>query len=272
MKMTLVVVGVAVALYALACAGLYVFQERMIFYVRALQDEDRVALQEYAVEFTAPDGAVLRGWMQPGDDGDNNNGDIGGCELMIYFGGSAEEAGRSMLAGRPAPGVSRLYVNYRGYGDSDGEPSAQAMRRDALFLFDEATARWDVGRGRVCVAGRSLGSHMAAYIAAEREVGRIIMITPFDSVENLAASRYPVFPVRTMLRHPFDTAAIAAKPSAPTLFILAESDWTVPRKHSEALIKLWRAPKEIVEIKGSTHARLDFPQYWQAMEDFILRH
>ncbi|MGI9337106.1 MAG: alpha/beta hydrolase [Gammaproteobacteria bacterium] len=270
MKAALFVIGIVVVVYALCCAFLFFMQERMLFHPHQVSEHNRRQLQQYAVAFSAPDGAVLRGWMQPGKNvNDDNTAEKTACDLIIYFGGSAEEVSASILSGNPAPQIDRLYVNYRGYGDSGGKPSAAAMRGDALLIAKEAMAKWHIAPARLCLVGRSLGSHMAAFAAAHYPVAKLIMITPFDSVTNLAAARYPIFPVRRMLRHPFDTTKIAHQIRARTLFILAQTDSTVPPENSAALIKLWQAPHETITLKNTTHARLHTPRYWQTISAFL---
>ena len=96
------------------------------------------------------------------------------------------------------------------------------------------------------------------------------MITPFDSIVNVGQRRYPIFPVRQLSRHPFDTLAEAPKISAPTLFVLAENDTTVPQRHALNLIEHWVSPYKTVEIAGGTHGNLvNLDAYWQALQDFI---
>ena len=94
-----------------------------------------------------------------------------GCQLIIHYGGNAEEASEDYLETTPhLPDVPQLFVNYRGYGDSEGKPSAAALRADALLLFDEITQKLNIAPAEVCPMGYSLGSHMAAYVAANRPV------------------------------------------------------------------------------------------------------
>ena len=143
------------------------------------------------------------------------------------------------------------------------------MEQDALRLFDQAVDRFAIPPEKICVFGRSLGTHMAAFVAAHRPVARVVLISPFDSVLSIAQRRYPVFPVRMLLRHPFATGDFAEKVRAPTLFILAENDWIVPRRRSDALIQMWKAPRQIVVVPNSTHNDFDAPEYRRAVYDFL---
>ena len=227
-----------------------------------------------------PDGATLRGWLRPADESspDESSADessvdssvVGGagCKLVVYFGGNAEEVSGNLDNPIPAK-AAQLFVNYRGFGDSDGKPSAGDFEKDALTLFDQASEKFEVAPEEICVFGRSLGTHMAAVVAAQRPVGRVVMISPFDSVLNIAKARYPIFPVRALLRHPFVTSQYAPRAKAPALFVLAESDWVVPRKRSEALIELWQAPKQVVVIPNATHNNFDSSEYRRAVSEFL---
>ena len=213
-----------------------------------------------------PDGAVLRGWLRPAEH--PPPADSAPCKLIVYFGGNAEEVSANLHHPLPSR-AAQLFVNYRGFGDSDGKPSARNFERDALSLFDQATERLGIPAEEACVFGRSLGTHMAAAVAAQRPVGRAVLISPFDSVLNIAQARYPIYPVGMLLRHHFVTAKYADKVRAPTLVILAASDWIVPRKRSDALIKLWKAPSEIIVVPNSSHNHFDSPEYRRAVSEFL---
>jgi pimeloyl-ACP methyl ester carboxylesterase len=97
--------------------------------------------------------------------------------------------------------------------------------------------------GDIVVVGRSLGSGVAVQLAAgrPRDIGRVVLVTPYDSLVALAARLYPVFPVRWLLRDRYDSARHAPQIDAPTLLIAAEHDEVIPREHAEALAARFRA-------------------------------
>ena len=102
--------------------------------------------------------------------------------------------------------------------------------------------RWPCSTGwrrehrRVVVIGRSLGSGVAVQVASARPVARLILVTPYDSLEEIAAMNYPVFPVRWMMLDRFDSGRHAAKVTAPTLLIAAERDEVIPRASTDRLL------------------------------------
>lgn len=264
-KTAVTVAGSAAALWVVSAFLLWRWQENLLFFPRPTPPAAEKALADMDVEVTAADGAILRGWAHPG----NLDAPKTSCKLLLYFGGNSEELSANVLADGPRFSCPQWYVNYRGFGASDGEPSAELLRSDALQIADEAARQFGIGAGDICVFGRSLGSHMAAHVAARRGARKLVMVTPFDSVLNVARSRYAIFPVSKLLRHRFDTLAEAPDVSTPTLFLLAESDRIVPRARSANLIANWRAPHFSQVLPGTSHNFIETPEYWQAIAEFL---
>ena len=125
--------------------------------------------------------------------------------LLIYFGGNAEEASWVLSELAHIPGWSALVVNYRGYGQSEGAPSERALFADALALYDQAIKRLDIEPHRVVAMGRSLGTGVATYLASQRPIAAVILVSPYDSLVSIAQRAYPFLPVRLLLKHRFDS-------------------------------------------------------------------
>jgi pimeloyl-ACP methyl ester carboxylesterase len=151
---------------------------------------------------------------------------------LIYLGGNAEDVGQSvpeLAAAFPTHAIHALH--YRGYGGSGGAPSEAALVGDALALVDQLQPRY----AEFVLVGRSLGSGVAVQVASQRQVARLILLTPYDSLDNVAARHYPIFPVRWLLRDRFRSWQHAAVIQAPTLIVAAEQDQVIPPAHAEAL-------------------------------------
>lgn len=207
------------------------------------------------------EGVVVRGWLV--------HAARAPAPLLIYFGGNAEEV--SWQAAEPWPeDWSLAIVNYRGYGESDGKPSEQALFADAERVFDALAARADVDRGRIVLVGRSLGSGVAVHLAARRDVAGVVLISPFDSMIAIGARHYPFLPVRLLLKHPFDSLARAPAIDVPLLAIVGERDAIIPPDHSRRLFEAWAGPKRWVAIPGAGHNDLG-PQadFWRSIEAFL---
>jgi pimeloyl-ACP methyl ester carboxylesterase len=122
------------------------------------------------------------------------------------------------------------------------------------------------------VIGRSLGSGVAVQLAAARAVDGVVLVTPFDSLTNVARHHYPYLPVSWMLKHPFDSLSRAPSIAAPLLCLVAERDQVIPTVHSRRLFDAWRGPKRWIELDGAGHNSTDdVPAFWQALREFLVR-
>ena len=168
------------------------------------------------------DGAALRVYVtHPGRE-----------RAIIYFGGNASSARDSREFFRTEfPQHSSYLPDYRGYGASTGKPTQAALLADALALFDELSRRHQ----RVDLIGLSLGSGIAAFVAAERPVRKLALVTPYDSIRRVAQGRFPFYPMRLLLKDQYDTQRLVPRIRAPTLIVIAGRDEIIPRPRSEAL-------------------------------------
>ena len=191
-----------------------------------------------------------------------------GMNALVYFGGNAEDvAGNIPEFQQYFPDHTLYLVNYRGYGGSTGNPTEAGLFEDALNVYDKVSENHE----NISVIGRSLGSAVAAYLAAEREVNKLVVVTPFDSVLNMAKGMYPIFPVSLILKDRFDTVGRVSEIQAPILALVAERDGIIPRKRTDALTSAIPANQVSVEIiKNTTHNDIqNSTDYAEALISFI---
>jgi hypothetical protein len=157
-----------------------------------------------------------------------------GAPTLLGFGGNAwsAEAMALFLHGL-FPDRDVVAFHYRGYAPSSGRPSAEALLSDSLLIFDYLLQS-DAGE-RVVAVGFSIGSGVAAYLARQRPVAGLIMVTPFDSLEALARNIYWWAPVGLLLRHRMPTIDFVRESLEPTAVIIAERDTIVPARRSKPL-------------------------------------
>ncbi|EJM21034.1 hypothetical protein PMI22_02214 [Pseudomonas sp. GM21] len=202
---------IVAALYLALCAALFVFQRALIYFPQPSAVDTPASLLTLAVE-----DAQVQVTVRPHD----------GPNALIYFGGNAEDVSRNLAGFSQAFPEHALYLmHYRGYGASTGSPSEEAIARDALTLFDTVYNRHPT----IAVVGRSLGSGVAVRLASQRPASRLILITPYDSLEGLAKQRFPWFPVKWLLKDRFESWRYAAHITVPTLLIAAGHDEVIPR-------------------------------------------
>lgn len=191
-----------------------------------------------------------------------------GPRAVLYFGGNAEDVAMSLPELQiTSPDWSLYLMNYRGYGGSEGAPTEAGLYSDALALFDHVRAR----HAEVAVMGRSLGSAVAVHVASEREVERLVLITPFDSFVSVGEAHFPVFPVRWLLRDRHDAASRAGRVRAPVLAVIAGEDEIIPRASAQALVSAF-APGQVrtVLLEGAQHNTASLARgYLTAIRSFM---
>ncbi|MCY1289951.1 hypothetical protein D9M68_544440 [compost metagenome] len=237
------------ALYLGACVALYVFQRALIYYPQARSVDAPVLLR------LAVDDAQVLVSVRPRP----------GPKALIYFGGNAEDVSLNLPSFAQAFPEHALYLlHYRGYGGSSGAPSEAAIQRDALALFDRVRA----SHSQVVVVGRSLGSGVAVRLASQRPAAGLVLITPYDSLQELAAGQFPYFPVRWLLRDRFASWQYAARIGVPTLLLAAEHDEVIPRASTERLYSHFPAGVATLQvIPGTGHNSISSsPRYLELLQ------
>jgi len=238
--------ALVVITYGVLCAGLFIFQRSLIYFPQpraAGNSASIVTLPTTAGEVFASTRAHE------------------GPNALIYFGGNAEDVSFSLPGFAAAFPDHALYLlHYRGYGGSAGSPSETTLVEDALALFDKVRAR----HSHVVVVGRSLGSGVAIQVASRRPVARLVLVTPFDSLEDLAASQFSMFPVRWLLRDTYRSSQFAPRVTAPTTIVAAEHDEVIPRKSAELLFTRFAKGIATIEVlPGVGHNTIEqSPRYW----------
>jgi uncharacterized protein len=201
----------------------------------------------------------LRGWeVNPGRE-----------RALVYFGGNGEgvEWLRPELE-RRLPDHTSYLVAYRGYGASGGRPGERALTADALAVLDHVAARHP--DAPVDVVGRSLGSGVAVQVAARRPVGRLVLVTPFDSLVATAGDLFPRLPMRWLVHDHWDSAAVAHRLRAPVLVVRAGRDALVRPARTDRLLEALPADTRVVALPAADHADLvEDPAYWRAITEFL---
>ena len=264
LKVLLVALALAYVLFA---ALVWFAQEKLLFYPQPLHGAPSAppGWTLEAVKIAAADGTPLAGVLVKPP--------ASHAPLVIYFGGNAEEVTAfAPLAGQVYGERAALFVNYRGYGGSGGKPAEKDLVADAIGLYDWAARRTDVDAARVALHGRSLGTGVAVQVAAARPARCVVLTSPFDSARDVAQRGYPWLPVKLLLRHPFDSAALAPKMRMPVLILMGEADDLIPMSHSVRLAGLWGGPVERKAFPGFGHNDIGMnPAYEVAIREFLSR-
>jgi pimeloyl-ACP methyl ester carboxylesterase len=259
-KLAISLAGAYAVLIALAC----LMQTWMVFPTYLVGSASN-ELPAGAARFTipTPDGERLVAVRLPAAEGAGST-----KPLILGFAGNAWNAqAMALLLHRLLLDHDVVVAHYRGYPPSSGRPSAVDIMADALTVHDNVTAP-----SGVIAVGFSIGSGMAAHVAAERSLSGLVLVTPFDSLAALGRYHYAWAPVGLLLRHRIETAELLRRVDAPTAVITAERDTIVPASRSEPVLEAAQHTVYRAIVSGAGHNDLyDTPEFAAVMRQAIDR-
>lgn len=244
-------------LYAALLGALWWGQERLIFYPTPLPAAHRFA-------FGAD---VHETWV-----------DVPGARLHALHLRLAQPAGVVFFLHGNAGNLQSWFINvehyrrlnfdlfmidYRGYGKSSGSIDSQAqLMADVRTAWLGIAPRY-AGQRRVFF-GRSLGTGLAAQLAAEVQPELTVLASPYTSMMALAQEQYAWVPT-AVLRYPLHTDQALRRVHGPVLLLHGERDTLIAAVHSQRLLRV--APSaRLVSVPGAGHNDLQrFTAYSDAL-------
>jgi fermentation-respiration switch protein FrsA (DUF1100 family) len=192
----------------------------------------------------------------------------------IVFHGNAGHAGHRAwyAAVLTQLGLRVIVAEYPGYGPRDGTPGEERLVADAQQTIALAGRLYS---GPLLLIGESLGAGVAAAAGARTrdKLAGLLLITPWDRLEHVAAFHYPWLPVKWLLRDRYDSATHLATIGCPVVVVIAEQDSIVPRRFGEALYASLAEPKQLKVVSAAEHndwmGRVD-EAWWQKTISFLL--
>ena len=196
---------------------------------------------DYGMQFeecsvTTDDAVKLHGWYMP----------LPSSRFtVLHFHGNAGNISHRLSLYRQwqAMGLSVYAIEYRGYGQSEGEPGEAGIYNDARAAWRDLTKRLSLKPEQVIIAGRSLGAAVAAKLASEVKAAGVVLETPFTSIPDMAAYHYPMLPLRWLVRSQYDVETMVKSLHMPLLLISAGNDEIVAAGMAERIFAAANEPK-----------------------------
>ncbi len=253
-----------VLLYILMGAVIYFFQEKFIFLPAVLPSDFQFRLEvpyeEHMLE-THENGRINLLHLKT----DSSKG------LIVYFHGNAGSLDRWSKIVEPFAGLGYevLICDYRGYGKSQGEITQENLLHDADEVYSFALTLEE--EDRIIVFGRSLGSGFASYLAGKYSPGKLILETPFYSLEAEANRRFMIYPVSWLLRYQLKNHEFLKTNKAPVYVFHGTEDKVVSYESGTRLFnKVPSNEGKFITIVGGYHNNLsEYPLYWQEIKTLL---
>ena len=193
---------------------------------------------------------------------------------VIYFHGNASDiAARLNIVHYERMrelGVNVLAPEYRGFGGVGGVPTEAGLAEDATRAYVYLRNVRHVDARRIVIYGWSLGSAVAVTLASRVEEAAVILEGAPASIVEVGQRRYPYFPVRMLMRNPFESILWIDKIDAPVLFLHSPEDEVVPIMEGRRLFEGAAQPKQFVEVSGGhKYASEKDPRFFIAIRTFL---
>ncbi len=257
-----------VLLFYLAVIALFTWFQRTMMYPAGRAET--LAVAEFSmttgkfakaadVEIVSGDKEKIRGWFL-------QTGEIRGDRLMLFFHGNGSHRARrlSWYELFRSINVDVLAMDYRGYADSEGQPSERALTEDAAATWKYATQTLGYRPDQIVIAGESLGGGVGVKLASSvcqhgEQPGGLILVSTFSSMLDTACNRFSWLPVRYLLIDRYRSDLEIPYVTCPVLQFHGTADSIVPLPLAQLLQDVTPAksqggvPKKLVLFRGTGH-------------------
>ncbi len=235
-------------LYVISCGVLYFIQDDIIFRPQAIPPGTKFRFGQ-EVNIPVDEGVNLHALYHQVE---NAKG------VVLYLHGNRGNARRcqrqaEMFSGY---GYNVLLLDYRGFGKSDGEISSiDELYSDVQKVYDFLKKEFD--ESKIILAGYSLGTGMASYLAAFNKPQRLIMIAPYVSIADLKNRIFPLIP-NFLIKYPLDNDKHLSLLSCPVNLLHGTEDEVIPYNSSEVLAQTYPNKTKLTTLTKTGHRRAIF--------------
>jgi hypothetical protein len=261
--------GVVAVIYLLVAVLAWRYQDRLAMpsprmrlptpAEAGIPDGRRIALE-------TEDGVTLYGWYLPPAAGASRP-----APALLWFYGNMETVAALapvLEEWKPAE-MGLLAIDYRGYGESDGEATERGLYRDGEAAWGFLADQPDVDSTRIATYGRSLGATVALHLALERPVRAVVLDSPFSSAAAMARHHYWFLPPG-LVRLGLDNVGRAGRLRVPLLVVHGSDDRIAPVEMGRAVAAAGRGQfLELPHVGHNDTYDLGGPRYRDSVAAFL---
>ena len=148
--------------------------------------------------------------------------------------------------------VNFLIVAWRGFSGNRGKPT-----ENGLYIDAKSAVKWLTNKGvkeeDIIIYGESLGTGVGTEIAQNKNFAGIILESPFTSMVDAGADKYPIFPIRLLLKDKYESDKKIKNIKSPILIMHGEVDKIVPFWMGKKMYELANEPKYYYFSKYDDH-------------------
>ena len=257
--------------YGIGVLYLITQETRLVFQAGQTLGTARPPFPYEQIDVPRADGARQFGWVM------RSAGSDEGTWVLFLHGNAATIAAKVNIAHYSELrnlGVNVLAPEYHGFGGLTGIPTEAVLAADARAAYDYLRTARQVAPSHLVIYGWSLGSAVAVGLASEVEEAAVILEGAPASLVDISRERYPLFPVRLLMRNRFDSIEKINRVRAPILFLHSPEDAVIPIAEGRRLYEAARGEKTFVEVRGGhvDATTVDTKRFYGAIRTFLAGH
>lgn len=177
--------------------------------------------------------------------------------VVLYFHGNRQniEHYSNFVENFTKHGYEVWMEDYPGFGKTTGERTEKKMYQQALQIQKMAAAKYN--NNSIIIYGKSLGTGVASYVAANSTNKMLILETPYYSIPSLFGCYAPIYPTTLMSNYKFPVYKFLADVDYPVCIFHGTNDGVIPYRNAHKLAKILKPEDEFVTIKNCTHHNLN---------------
>ncbi|TGO03058.1 hypothetical protein PN36_13545 [Candidatus Thiomargarita nelsonii] len=236
-------------------------------------------LEHEDIFLTSTDGIQLHGWFLP-----SSVDKIKGTVFFLHGNAQNISAHIHSVHWLPKNGYHVYLIDYRGYGNSTGQPTVQGVIDDINIGFTWLIQR--VQKGPIYLMGQSLGATLGIYFVGSRpkvreQLAGVIMDAGFSSFRVIAREKLSDFwltwpfqyPLSMLLTDNYDPEDFIQNISpVPVLIMHSNDDKVVPSSHGQKLFKLAGKPKFYKKTRNGHISTFKYKEYRQTVLEFMIQY
>ena len=212
---------------------------------------DSANLKYQGLYFQSEDGVKLSGWVVL------SNKDTLISPWLLFCHGNASDISYIDYIERyklfTNLGINVLSFDYRGFGESDGNPSEAGLYKDAITVYNYLTLTRNIPPEKIIIYGHSLGTGVAIELATRVPAAALVVEAGYQSIPEIAHQLYPFLPMRLLkllVKNKFLSIDKVDRIPIPKLFIHSSEDEIFDISEGRTLYEKALPPKSFLEIKG----------------------
>jgi pimeloyl-ACP methyl ester carboxylesterase len=159
-------------------------------------------------------------------------------------------------------------IDYPGYGKSEGAIKSKNQLFEAIqTAYDEMTKRFH--EDSIVVLGYSIGTGLAAHLAATNHPRLLILQAPYYSLTDMMRQTYPIIPT-FLLKYKIQTNEYLKDCKMPVVICHGDQDEVIYYGSSLKLKSEFKTGDTLITLKGLGHNGMtDNPDYISAIKTIL---